>query len=133
MKVQKNVDHTLWNTILLSKNNRPNTPVPFPPPNIYKYGKEDENGNYCWQRQPIKLEKMKDLWSMRNYSTAALTPEELNHWYPYPSQNIEEQEVMIEDEDLELDKLYEYLYKRVVSNEIEESLLKDAMTELIPE
>jgi hypothetical protein len=113
----------------ITKKKRPVGPIPFPPPKNYKYGKNID-GEYQWVRQPIKYGKMKDLWSMRCYSTGNLTKEELNYWYPYPSEISEEQTVYIEDEDLELEKLYDYLYKRVVANEFEAEHLKDAIEEL---
>ena len=73
---------------------------------------------------------MKDLWSMRCYSAGKLTREELNFWYSYPTEIPEEQTVQVEDEDLELDKLYNYLYKRVIAHEFEAEHLKDAFEEL---
>src|SRR3978361_926337 len=131
MRLQKGVDHTKFTVVELNKKIRPVGPIPYPPPKVWKYGETLEDGSHKWIRQPIKYEKMQDLWSMRTYSIGQLIREELNYWYPFPTESLEEQVVQIEDEDKELDDLYSYLFKRVVSNEFEEANLKDTFTELI--
>ena len=84
-----------------------------------KYGRL-VNDEYQEKKMEIKLEKAKDIYSMRIYCEKLSKIEDLEYWYPMPNGNQVETEDIITEE---LNQQFDWLEKRIVSNEFEEELL----------
>jgi hypothetical protein len=97
------------------------TEVPAEKDFIVKYGKMI-NGIYMFNKQEVKIEKQKDIYSMRFYCSN-LQQDELEYWYPPPSNS--EDIFHVSNEEEEINNEIDFLRKKIFINKFEQEFVNN--------
>jgi hypothetical protein len=94
------------------------------PLQIFKYGQLNTVEQYQFHKLPISTEKQVDIFSMRGYCFS-LTSEQLNYWYPTPSEDENNTLSENSDEKEEFDRNYKWLLKKITAEGFEDRIIDD--------
>ena len=88
-----------------------------------KYGKMI-NETYMFIKQEVKVEKQKDIYSMRFYCSN-LQQDELEYWYPPPSDSEDIWNVSNTNEEEEINNKIDLLRKKIFMNKFEQEYVNN--------